>query len=274
MKYLLPLLLIISIVSISGCVQNTTGNTTTNSTVPVEYRTVVNGDQIAVDYIGSFENGTVFDSSVGQTPLEFTVGAGQMIKGFNAAVIGMKVGEEKTVAIKPEDAYGPVDPTNVIQIPLANVPNITKVGDTLYSSNGQPAVVLEIRNNTVVLDVNHPMAGKTLDSMLYAFVGIAIFLAVLGAYLLVHKVQKNIIVKKIIQKKEEKKAEAPKTLSPEYKQIFNIISQAGGTILQGEIVTKSNMDKVKVSRILDKLEMQGLVERRRHGMSNLVVLKK
>jgi uncharacterized membrane protein len=68
--------------------------------------------------------------------------------------------------------------------------------------------------------------------------------------------------------------ETPKTLGGDAKRIFEIVKDSNGAVLQGEIVTKSGLDKVKVSRILDKLEMQGLIERRRHGMSNLVVIKK
>ncbi len=69
-------------------------------------KSVEKGDTVKVEYIGSFPDGEVFDKSEGRGPLEFTAGAGQMIKGFDAAVIGMKVGEEKTVTIPPEDAYG------------------------------------------------------------------------------------------------------------------------------------------------------------------------
>ncbi len=119
----------------------------------------------------------------------------------------------------------------------------------------------------------------TSDSLLYATTGIAIFLVVLGVYLLLRKKESpKVVVKKIIGKptaeKKEKQIEAPNNIGPELKQIFDIISSSGGAILQGEIVSKSGMDKVRVSRILDKLEMLGLVERRRHGMSNMVVLKK
>jgi len=124
----------------------------------------------------------------------------------------------------------------------------------------------------------------TSDNIMYVAVGIAVFLAALGVFLILKKkepqkvVVKRIIEKQIVEKPAEKKepafVEAPKTLGPESRQIFDIVKDAGGAVLQGEIVSKSGMDKVKVSRILDKLEMQGLIERRRHGMSNMVVLKK
>ena len=122
----------------------------------------------------------------------------------------------------------------------------------------------------------------TSDIIFYSSLGIALFLAALGFYLLLKKNEpKKVIIKRMQNGKAErqnekatKEIEAPKTLNPETKNIFDLIVSSNGAILQGELVAKSNMDKVKVSRILDKLEMLGLIERRRHGMSNLVVLKK
>ena len=97
MRLLLSLMLLIFI---SGCVTNG------------DVMTVKNGDHVFVHYTGTLDNGTKFDSSEGREPLEFDVGAGQMIKGFDAAVVGMKVGDEKTVKIKAADAYGEADPRN------------------------------------------------------------------------------------------------------------------------------------------------------------------
>ncbi|HLC67755.1 MAG TPA: MarR family transcriptional regulator [archaeon] len=119
----------------------------------------------------------------------------------------------------------------------------------------------------------------TSDSIMYVSVAIAAFLVGLGMYLMFRKEAKKTVIKKVAEKtaNDEKKdftSEAPKTLGPESKQIFDIVAQSNGAILQGELVMKSGMDKVKVSRVLDKLEMHGLIERRRHGMSNMVVLKK
>lgn len=117
----------------------------------------------------------------------------------------------------------------------------------------------------------------TSDIIFYSFIGLAIVLAAIGLYLLVKKKEpKKAVIKRIqnVNNSDEKIAEAPKTLRPETKSIFDIVVGSNGAILQGELVAKSGMDKVKVSRILDKLEMLGLIERRRHGMSNLVVLKK
>lgn len=119
------------------------------------------GDRIAVEYTGTLEDSTVFDSSAGRAPLEFEAGAGQMIKGFDAAVIRMKEGQEKNITIPPEEAYGAYDVNAVIEVPLASMPNGTQPGDTLYAA-GRPVKVLEIRNETAMIDTNHPLAGKTL----------------------------------------------------------------------------------------------------------------
>ncbi len=116
----------------------------------------------------------------------------------------------------------------------------------------------------------------TSDIIFYSSLGIAIFLFVIGLYLFLKKNEpKKIIVKRVGKiEKQEEKMEIPKTLNPETKGVFDVVVNSNGAILQSELVAKSGMDKVKVSRILDKLEMLGLIERRRHGMSNLVVLKK
>lgn len=143
MKSLATLALIVLIL---GCVNN----------VQVE-----KGDKVAVDYTGKLENGTIFDSSSSRGPLEFTAGAGQMIKGFDSSVIGMKINESKTITIPPEDAYGAADPKNIIEVPISNVPNGTKAGDTLYA-RGQPVRVIKVTNETATIDANHPLAGKTL----------------------------------------------------------------------------------------------------------------
>ena len=149
MKYITALL---SIVLVLGCI----GAQSTFSG-----KVVAKGDHIALDYTGSFENGTVFDSSSSKGPLEFYAGQGQMIKGFDAAVIGMHVGEEKNVTIAPQEAYGLYDARNIIEAPISSIPNNTKVGDTLYAGT-QSVRVIEINSTVAVLDANHPLAGKTL----------------------------------------------------------------------------------------------------------------
>ncbi|HCF64517.1 MAG TPA: peptidylprolyl isomerase [Ferruginibacter sp.] len=131
-------------------------------------RTVQAGDVVRVHYTGKLTNGELFDSSVGREPLEFTVGAGQMIPGFDAAMPGMTQGEKKTINILPADAYGEREDDAMIPFPKENVPAdmVLEVGMTLTLSNqaGQPfpVVVAELRDDVVILDANHMLAGKEL----------------------------------------------------------------------------------------------------------------
>ena len=129
---------------------------------------VKKGDVVKVHYTGKLENGEQFDSSIGKDTLEFTVGAGQMIAGFDAALPGMKVGDKKTVNIPAKDGYGETDETAIIQFPKENVPAEMKleIGQQLNLSdehgNPFPVVVIEIKDDIVVLDANHFLAGKDL----------------------------------------------------------------------------------------------------------------
>ncbi len=129
---------------------------------------VKNGDAVTVHYTGKLANGEQFDSSVGREPLAFTVGAGMMIAGFDAAMPGMLVGDKKTVIIAPKDGYGETDETAIIEFPKENVPAEMKleIGQTLTLSNEQgqpfPVVVKEIKDDVVILDANHFLAGKEL----------------------------------------------------------------------------------------------------------------
>jgi len=129
---------------------------------------IKNGDTISVHYTGKLENGDVFDSSQGRDPLKFTVGAGQLIKGFDSAVIGMAVGDKKTVTVPPEDGYGSRNEELIVDLPKENMPKDMKidVGMPLQladqSGNPVPAVVHEIGETVVKMDVNHPLAGKTI----------------------------------------------------------------------------------------------------------------
>ena len=126
------------------------------------------GDNIEVEYEGKLKDGTVFDSSKGRAPLAFEVGAGQMIKGFDAGVVGMKLNEEKTIDIKAEDAYGARDEKMMQPVEKSFFPKDyklekgAKVG--LMHKSGQPmqAVIADITGEKVVLDFNHFLAGKDL----------------------------------------------------------------------------------------------------------------
>lgn len=126
------------------------------------------GDSVKVHYTGKLTNGEQFDSSEGREPLEFTVGAGQMIKGFDAALPGMKVGDKKTVNIPASEAYGEKDEAAIIEFPKANIPEDLKLEPgmqlTLSNAEGQPipVTVTELKDDVVVLDANHFLAGKEL----------------------------------------------------------------------------------------------------------------
>lgn len=130
---------------------------------------VKNGDVVKVHYTGKVQDGEQFDSSVGKDPLEFTVGAGQMIKGFDTGVVGMKVGDKKVVVINAEDGYGERSEEAMIEFPKENVPAEMKMevglSLTLQDQEGRPfpVTVTEVKDDVVVLDANHFLAGKTLE---------------------------------------------------------------------------------------------------------------
>ena len=125
---------------------------------------VKDGDNVSVHYTGKLENGEQFDSSVGKEPLAFTAGTGQMIKGFDAAVIGMKVGDKKTITITPEEGYGVTDPSKVVTFDKNDVPDFEKmeIGMQIQAGNGMPGVIKEKDDDKMVVDFNHFLAGKTL----------------------------------------------------------------------------------------------------------------
>ena len=125
------------------------------------------GDNVSVHYIGKLENGDVFDTSLleGREPLSVTLGKKQLIKGFEEALSGMSIGERKTVEILPNEAYGEFNNEMIFEITKDRLPKEVKVGETLQSNtpNGIIVVrVVDIKENIVVLDANHPLSGKKL----------------------------------------------------------------------------------------------------------------
>ena len=129
---------------------------------------VQSGNTIKVHYHGRLSDGTVFDSSNGRSPLEFTVGAGSVIKGFDQGVQGMSVGDKKTIESPFLDAYGAEDPSMIIEFPKDQLPEDLQpeVGMqlTMNNANGEqfPVVVTEVNPDSIVLNANHPLAGKDL----------------------------------------------------------------------------------------------------------------
>jgi peptidylprolyl isomerase len=130
--------------------------------------TVQSGDTVHIHYRGTLADGSEFDSSQGRDPLQFTVGSGQVIPGFDAAVMGMAAGDKKTVNIPADQAYGPKQEGATMQYPLSDFPDdiAPAVGLELHLSDDEghiiPVTVTEVTNTTVTLDANHPLAGKDL----------------------------------------------------------------------------------------------------------------
>lgn len=169
--YFLAMLLLMSTIFVSGCTDEGNG--------AGESEAVESGDMVQVDYTGKFEDGTVFDTSreeVAQeagvynpqreyAPLTLVVGTGQVIEGFDEGLIGMKEGEEKTLTIPPEKAYGEYNESWVQAVPIEelNTSEKPEVGQTLYDSrNGARYRVIAVNETHVTLDPNHELAGKTL----------------------------------------------------------------------------------------------------------------
>jgi FKBP-type peptidyl-prolyl cis-trans isomerase 2 len=128
---------------------------------------VKDGATVSLEYTLSGEDGKVIESNKGKEPLRFVDGRSQIIPGLEKALEGMKPGTEKKVTVKPEDAYGPVDPNAYREVPKENVPaDSLKEGMALFAKNAEgemfPVRVKEVKDKTVVIDMNHPLAGKTL----------------------------------------------------------------------------------------------------------------
>jgi len=131
-------------------------------------RIVKAGDVACVNYTGKLDSGEQFDTSVGRAPLEFVVGSGMLIKGFDEAVIGMKVGDKKTINLEPKDAYGDRDDRRVQKVDRKMLPKEPEpqAGMMLTIKTGtgmvMPAKIEKVEKDFVMIDFNHPLAGKRL----------------------------------------------------------------------------------------------------------------
>lgn len=129
---------------------------------------IKDGDAVKVHYTGKFEDGTVFDSSEEGKPLEVTIGSGNVIPGFEKGIVGMKNGESKTITLPPEEAYGKVRQDLIVEVKKSEVPEHINPSVGLSLQMKQPngdvvnLVISDIAEETVTLDANHPLAGKTL----------------------------------------------------------------------------------------------------------------
>ena len=128
------------------------------------------GDKVKVEYTGTLDDGTVFDSSEKQgKALEFEVGAKQLIKGFDDAVMGMDKGEEKEIKLQPEEAYGQHNPDLIKKVPRDKLPKEPEPKEGMMLALGTPdgkqfpAKITEVTENEITIDLNHPLAGKVLN---------------------------------------------------------------------------------------------------------------
>lgn len=127
---------------------------------------IQNGSIVNVHYTGKLTDGEIFDSSEGKDTLSFTVGSGQIIPGFENALIGKQIGDKVTTNIKPKDAYGEIREDLYVRVPNDQLPGPVQVGQVLQaqSDSGAPINVLikEVNEDHVIIDGNHPFAGKEL----------------------------------------------------------------------------------------------------------------
>lgn len=130
--------------------------------------TAKEGDQVQVHYRGTLEDGSEFDSSKGREPLGFTVGSGQVIGGFDDAVVGMTIGDSKEIAIEADNAYGPRRDELINEVEREQIPDHLELAEGLQLQANRPGegpvvlTVVSFDETTVTLDANHPLAGKDL----------------------------------------------------------------------------------------------------------------
>ena len=133
---------------------------------------ITKGSKVKLDYTGKLDDGTVFDTSKHEGhshPLEFVAGSGQVIPGFDNAVMGMETGEKKTFSIESKDAYGPHNPQLLQPYPRDKLPPehevVAGMALVFKAPDGQeiPVLVAEVKEDEIILDMNHPLAGKRLN---------------------------------------------------------------------------------------------------------------
>ncbi len=152
----------------AGCGGSGDQSSAGRSAAGSEKSVVESGDRVQVHYTGTMDGGTVFDQSNPETPLEFVVGSGQIIQGFDRAVIGMRAGDEKTVVIEPKDAYGERDEEMVTCLAWSDLPAEYKpeegMGIRLADNMGRPVpgTIVAVGADSIQVDLNHPLAGKEL----------------------------------------------------------------------------------------------------------------
>jgi peptidylprolyl isomerase len=127
---------------------------------------ITQGSTVEVHYTGRFLDGEVFDSSEGKEPLQFEIGSGQIIPGFETAIMGKNIGEKVSVTVAPEQAYGPIREDLVVEVPSDKMPGPVEVGQLLQADGGDggivQVIVKEVKDDVVVIDGNHPLAGQDL----------------------------------------------------------------------------------------------------------------
>ncbi|MDD5239434.1 MAG: FKBP-type peptidyl-prolyl cis-trans isomerase [Candidatus Nanoarchaeia archaeon] len=130
-------------------------------------QTAKNGDTVSVVYGAYHNNNTLIDDNNGE-PLQFTIGNGEVVNGFNYAVIGMKVGQTKTVTVAPDEGYGLYYPSRITQESVENLEKVginASIGSVVYATmdnNRERGVIIDNNGTNVLIDFNHPLAGKTL----------------------------------------------------------------------------------------------------------------
>lgn len=127
---------------------------------------ITQGSTVEVHYTGRFIDGEIFDSSEGKDPLQFQVGSGQIIPGFEEAIMGKNIGEKVSITIAPEQAYGQLREDLIVEVPVDKMPGTVEVGQLLQADGGDgqvvQVIVKEVKEEVIIIDGNHPLAGQDL----------------------------------------------------------------------------------------------------------------